>query len=187
MIMELEDYPLLNEPNIMLIALRTAAEGPATPEACSRRLLKSLRHAGESPPADLAPLHRRVETAFRCLGIAGLLGPAGEGRYVITQRGRQVLREHPTGVDSSVLVSFPEFRSYIFRPREEKPEKAESEPFGRPLSAYDEGYSASLHGREITDNPYEFDTTGHIEWENGWSEAHEEEARRRDATGAGPG
>jgi ribosome modulation factor len=185
--MELEDYPLLNEPNIMLIALRTAAEGPATPDSCSRRLLKSLGHAGESPPPDLAPLHRRVETAFRCLSIAGLLDQAGNGRYVITQRGRQVLRDHPMGVDSSVLVSFPEFRSYIYRPRQEKPEKAESDPFGRPLSAYDEGYSASLHGREITDNPYEFDATGHIEWENGWSEAHEEDARRRDAAAAGPG
>lgn len=179
--MDLDDYPLLNEPNIMLIALRSALKSPAAPDDCMARLLKSLRHAGESPPPDLAPLRRRVSTAFRCLSIAGLLALTEGSRYAITQRGRQVLRDHPTGVDSSVLVSFPEFRSYIHRPRREKQEGAEAHPSPRALSPYDEGYSAYLHGREITDNPYEYDATGHMEWENGWSEAHEEEARGRDA------
>ena len=42
---------------------------------------------------------------------------------------------------------------------------------------YDEGFNAYWSGKDPTDNPYRPDTVDHLAWENGWSEALDEDAR----------
>jgi ribosome modulation factor len=37
--------------------------------------------------------------------------------------------------------------------------------------AYEEGYDAYWDGVDVTDNPYEADTTDHRSWEAGWRAA----------------
>ncbi len=39
----------------------------------------------------------------------------------------------------------------------------------------EEGYQAYLDGQSSVDNPYEFDTSKHLAWENGWFEARDEQ------------
>ena len=174
--MDLDDYPLLGEPNVTFVALKTASVAPAVPDDCLWQLQKSVRQAHMALPDDLSELKNRVAMAFHYLCVAGLLDPDENGRCTITQRGEQVLQEHPKGIDPSVLVMFPEFRAFIRSPRRYTSQDngelpAESNP------AYDAGYAARLQGNGLTDNPYEFDTFSHQEWENGWCEAHDEFSR----------
>ena len=171
--MDLDDYPLLSEPNVMLLALKAATLAPAVPEDCLRQLEKSLRQIHKELPADMSALQHRVATAFHYLCIAGLLDPDEDGRGTITQRGKDMLRDYPKGIDSSVLVAFPEFRSFIHNPRSLSPQ-ASDEPPVEPAREYDEGYSAGSKGGYLTDNPYDFETLAHLEWENGWCEAQDE-------------
>lgn len=171
--MDTDDYPLLNESNVMLVALKCAAKGGATPEGCVRRLERSLRLAGVEAPADPKEIPRRVASACRYLRIAGLL-QGDNGGLTITRRGRETLAAHPRGVDSSVLAQFPEYLAFIRRPRQGVAERQDDSGPPEPAKEYDEGYAAGLHGRALTDNPYTFDTIGHLEWENGWCEARDD-------------
>lgn len=168
-IADLDETPLLNEPNVMLVALKTVARGPGRPEDCLRRLAASMRQAGLSLPSDTGPIRRRIESSYRHLHIARLIERGSDSRYLITPRGRETLRAHPKGIDASVLVRFPEYRRFIRRPR------GEPGPPRSPRQEYDEGYIAGLAGRLITDNPYSHDNIAHLEWENGWCEAMDEE------------
>lgn len=172
--MELDDYPLLNEPNVMLMALKAATSGRVAPERCVERLLEHLKRIGSGIPESPEPLRRRVAMVFQYLAVAGLLDPDEEGLYTITDRGRRMLEQYPAGLDSSVLVAFPEFRSYL---RGRRTTWEEDEGIGRPVEpkpAYDEGYAAFLQGLGLTDNPNPSDSIDHLEWENGWSEARDE-------------
>lgn len=172
--MDLDDYPLLNEPNVMLVALKTATAHPAEPGQCIDMLLRDLRRVGHEVPEDLAPLRRRVAAAFHYLCIAGLLDPDEDGRCTLTERGRKVLDEHPAGIDASVLVVFPEFRSYVRSRRTTRDEDEGRSGAVEPKRSYNDGWAAFMEGRGITDNPYPFDANEHLEWENGWCEARDE-------------
>ena len=170
-----DEYPLLNEPNVMLVTLRTAARGPVTPEECVRELEANLLKAQETPPADEAMLRRRVAVAFRYLCVAGLLDPDETGRCTITERGTDMLWSNPNGIDSSILMAFPEFRSHVCRPNALS--RSAGEPgAAEPTPQFDEGFEAYHARKGLTDNPYEFDTFAHLEWENGWCEARDVEA-----------
>ena len=46
------------------------------------------------------------------MGKAGLAERTARGQYTITERGRQVLTEHPERVDLSVLGMFPEYVAF---------------------------------------------------------------------------
>lgn len=172
--MEIDEYPLLNEPNVMLVALKAAASGPVGTDDCVRRLETSLHQVKVDPLPDVGLLRSRVVGAYRYLRIAGLVETDEEGRFVITLRGRETLRAHPMGIDTSVLVQFPEFRAFIRQPARKIQGENNRAPVAEPQREYDEGFSAGLQGRAITDNPYNFDTIAHLEWENGWCEAHDQ-------------
>ncbi len=92
---------------------------------------------------------------------------ADDDRFTITERGRQVLAEHPMGVDDSVLTQFGEFREFL---RRSSPHRVPENP---ELVTQEEGYYAFLDDQSIVDNPYGFDTSKHLAWENGWFEAHD--------------
>ena len=67
----------------------------------------------------------RVAWALTHMTQAGLLVRPQRGRYLLTERGKQVLRGHPDRVDVSVLAQFPEYQE--FRARKSETALAESE------------------------------------------------------------
>lgn len=54
----------------------------------------------------------RIGWAKTYLKKAGLLKNAARGRYVITERGRQVLKNNPDYIDNDLLSQFPEFLEF---------------------------------------------------------------------------
>jgi len=180
--MDLEAYSELTEPGVMLVALKSCARRPSRPEDCVEQLGRLLRRARRpAPPEVMSVVRERVAAAFRELCIAGLLDPDEDGRYVLTGRGETVLRENPLGVDSSVLMQFPEYRSRARRPFPFPREEGEDVRIVEPKAEYDDGYVAYGRGLTLTDNPHEYDTAAHLNWQNGWSQARDE------ATGPGRG
>jgi restriction system protein len=72
----------------------------------------------EMLPSGTQPVFKnRVGWAKSYLKQAGLFTFPKRGLFQITQRGHDVLKEHPERVDNSVLQSFPEFRDFKDRRR----------------------------------------------------------------------
>lgn len=46
------------------------------------------------------------------------------------------------------------------------------------VNAYDLGRDAFCNGKQLTDNPYDFneDADSHMEWNDGWEDAREDDA-----------
>jgi restriction system protein len=64
-------------------------------------------------------LRDRTGWAYYHLFRAGLLDRPSRGRYSITVRGLQALKENPTGLDQKYLKKFPEYLEYLApRPKE---------------------------------------------------------------------
>jgi restriction system protein len=175
--MELSEYTLLNRPALILTVLKSAARDAVTLEDCLRHLREDLARAKErAPPVSAKDLLAHLDGLKCCLMEAALLTPAEGDRFIATKRGREVLAEHPAGIDESVLMQFPEFRAFIERStRHPPPEDPRSDQ-------YDEGYAAHQDGSSPVDNPYSPDTIDHLAWENGWFEARHEEAEHERAT-----
>ena len=167
--MEFLEHPLLNWPSLTLSLLKPAAERKrATLDDGLAHLEEVLALAHESPNVDPGEIVAHLESMKRHLIAAGLLRQVENGGFAITERGRRVLAEHPRGVDDSVLAAFPEFRDYMHRvhPAHE-PEDAQGD-------THEEGHRAFQDGAAAADNPYAFDTSKHLAWENGWSEARDD-------------
>ncbi len=173
---ESEEYPLLNDPNLAITVLRQAEAGPARLEDCLARLSATLKKAGEPLPLGKPAVLQWLSRVAEMLRHASLLAAEAPGLYRLTTRGAQVLAEHPLGVDSSVLETFPEFRLWLSR-RGELPHLA-------PEPAFDEGHAAYLAQRTLADNPYPLDSAAHLAWENGWFDALDEEQGHRAGTGS---
>lgn len=166
--MDLYEYPLLHEADLMLAILRVGAQGGGTLDDCRAQLQTLLEHAQEDPPIDPGELRERLEVCRLKLGQARLIESQGE-RFEITPRGRDVLAANPGGVDETVLMQFEEFRAAV--------DVGEAPPPGRPVPPeYDAGYTAFAAGRPFTDNPHPFDSRQHQEWQNGWSQARDRRA-----------
>jgi restriction system protein len=170
---DLSEFPLLNRPALMLLTLKTAGEAPATLQDCMARLKVELARAHEDPPVKPAEIATEMAAIRDELIAAVLLMPAGDGRFTLTARGRDVLSEHPMGVDETVLMRFPEYRTFI---RNFARQRTLDDP--RPLR-YNEGYGAFQSGQGLADNPFAPDTVDHLAWENGWSEARDAAEERR--------
>lgn len=63
----------------------------------------------------------RVAWAITHMSQAGLLARPQRGRYLLTERGRQVLRDNPERVDMAVLLHFPEYQDFRARRNEKSP------------------------------------------------------------------
>ncbi len=57
----------------------------------------------------------RVAWAITHMTQAGLLTRPERGRYLLTERGREVLHDHPDRVDMTVLAQFPEYQEFRAR------------------------------------------------------------------------
>jgi hypothetical protein len=166
-----EDVPLLNRPSLVALVLRAADEGGASAEICADRLEALFRQTGERAEVGRDELVARCGKAVGWLRAAGLL-EAGDGRWVLTARGREALAAHPQGMDLADLAAFPEFADYLHA----HDAAARRTGGGRAqATAYDQGFAARHEGVGFTDNPHDFATADHQLWEKGWCEALDEE------------
>ena len=168
--MRFREYPLLNTPNLVALILREAAEGPTTLATCLARLQGLLDQVHEHPPFAPAEVSSRLETLVRYLTEARLLAVDGEG-IALTERGRAALVEHPAGLDTADLMAYPEFARYL------RGLQLRRGPLDARATGYDQGFYAYWTGETPADNPYGSDSADHLAWENGWSEALDEDFR----------
>ena len=68
----------------------------------------------------------RVAWAITHMAQAGLLTRPERGRYLLSERGKKVLQEHPDRVDLQVLQQFPEYQDFRSRKSEKQAEKSVS-------------------------------------------------------------
>ena len=108
---------------------------------------------------------------IRYLTEARLIVGGPDGGFQITERGRAALADHPQGFDTADLMVHPEFARYI-RSLERR-----RRPIDARAGGYDQGYDAYWTGRDPADNPFGSDSADHLAWENGWSEALDEDFR----------
>jgi restriction system protein len=66
----------------------------------------------------------RVAWAITHMAQAGLLTRPDRGRYLLSERGKKVLQEHPHRVDLHVLQQFPEYQDFRSRKSEKQVEKS---------------------------------------------------------------
>ncbi len=169
--MRFREYPLLNAPNLVVIILRAAAEGPATLQDCAARLQELLDRADEHPPFGPEDVASRLDMLIRYLREARLLAAGPDDSFTITERGRAALEQHPQGFDTADLMSYPEFARYI------RGLALRRGPVDARAGGYDHGFYAYWGGETPADNPYPADSADHLAWENGWSEALDEDFR----------
>lgn len=162
--MDLEEYPLLHFPDLVLALLR-AGNGGGTIAAAAGQLTRLRARARERQRVDPAELIRRLDRARRHLVAARLLEMADAESFHTTVRGRAVLTTHPQGIDDGVLMEFAEFRSWMTSAGTHSPPE-------NPMAAeFQDGWAAGLHGERQHDNPFPPDTAQHAAWEDGWLEA----------------
>ena len=179
--MEFEDFPLLNMPNIMLTVLRTASAGPTTLDDCLAALGRTLTRAHEHPEVEPADILAHITKARDHLLAADFLRGLPPDRFAITERGRQMLAEHLTGIDDSILEQFAEFRAYLEATAKHRLGESEAEAEIAEAKEYDHGYMAFVEGKTQRDNPYDFDSAAHFVWDCGWFAALDEDIGERRA------
>ena len=169
--MRFREYPLLNTPNMVVTILRTASEGRATLAACAARLQALLGQADEHPPFGPEEVASRLDMLIRYLAEAKLVLPGSDGTFTTTERGRAALAEHPEGFDTADLMVYPEFARYL------RGLELRRRPLDPRTGGYDQGFYAYWTGETPADNPHAPDSADHLAWENGWSEALDEDFR----------
>ena len=76
------------------------------------------------PSGTQALFTNRVAWAVTHMTQAGLLTRPERGRYLLTERGRKVLQNHPDRVDMAVLSQFPEYQEFRARKSGKQLEKS---------------------------------------------------------------
>jgi ribosome modulation factor len=173
--MDLDETPLLHEPDLMLAVLRVGAAKSGTLDDCidHLRLLRRCAQVDELVPEVV--VRSRLETALAKLHRAGLIEVPVPGQFRITARGRQVLADNPDGVDDTVLMQLPEFRSANgHAPARASSPSAPTRTERAPTFDYHSGYEACLAGANLADNPHPRDVRAYLDWANGWSQARDD-------------
>jgi restriction system protein len=75
------------------------------------------------PSGNQAIFANRVAWAITHMAQAELILRPERGRYVLSERGKSVLQEHPERVDLKVLQQFPEYQDFRARKSEKNAEK----------------------------------------------------------------
>jgi hypothetical protein len=149
----------------MALILHAAQDGPVTLNGCAALLDALFARAGEPPALTGAERRDLLADRLRELEVARLLERGDDGAWHLTGRGQSALRDHPEGVDWSVLTGYPEFAEHL---RARTPQPAGMDP---RAASYDQGFVARLQGEPFTANPYPPSTADHLSWENGWMQA----------------
>jgi restriction system protein len=172
----LDDAPLLHEPDLMLAVLRVAAVKAGTLDDCIAYLRTLRRCARIAEPMPEAEVRVMLEAAAAKLRRAALIEAPAPGRFRITARGRQVLEDNPDGVDDSVLMQLPEVRPVNGHAVTPPGTRAAEAPAPRASTAdYRSGFEAFLAGASLADNPHPPDVRAYLDWENGWSQARDDQ------------
>jgi hypothetical protein len=167
-VVALDESPLLQEPDLMLAVLRVANAGSGTLADCVEHLRQLRRLAQVDEPMPEAEVRAQLETARAKLRRAGLIEIGAAGRLRITARGRQLLADNPGGVDETVLMQ-------LRAPRPINGHHAAGSS-RRPASiGYQSGYGAFLAGARLAENPHPPDARAHLDWEDGWSQARDDD------------
>ena len=167
--MDLDQSPLLHEPDLMLAVLRVANTGSGTLDDCLEHLRQLRRIAQVDEPMPEAEVRAGLETARAKLRRAGLIELGVAGRTRITPRGRQVLADNPTGIDDTVLMR-------LAQPKRINGRRAAGSGSGPTSSIdYQSGYAAFLAGARLAENPHAPDARACLDWENGWSQARDDQ------------
>lgn len=164
---------------IMLTVLRCAASGDTDMPSVLDRVLSDLKRSEPDAPAlqdeeALNELRRRLQWTREHLTAAGVIETTEGDRMHLTDRGASVLEQCPDGVDDSVLMQFPEFRTYVAGLQRQRIIAARRALGGDPATETQEGFVAFLEGRRAGDNPYEADTHMHEAWDEGYWEGASE-------------
>jgi ribosome modulation factor len=165
---EIFDRPLLSFQQLALTVLKTSAQAEATLEDFWQGLERNLRAAHEAPEVEAKDVQAALSGVVAALAAAGLVREGESRRYRLTALGRSVLKEHPLGVDDTVLMQFDRFRRHL------RAAERHQLPLDPGMLQYDEGFAAFAEGKSAADNPYSRDSAKHLAWENGWSEARDE-------------
>ena len=163
-----EQPPLLHDADLMLALLKTGDGAPANLGDCIAYIRANLRAANIEAEVTDAELRERLQEALLHLEKARLVDPRTADSYQTTVRGHRALRQHPMGIDDSVLMGYPEFAEFIHKLKERPP------PADTKASEYEQGYEAFAEGRDYTDNPFSGDSARHLAWENGWFQAFDD-------------
>jgi hypothetical protein len=169
--MALDESPLLQEPDLMLAVLRVANAGSGTLDDCVEHLRQLRRFAQVDELMPEAEVRAQLETARAKLRRAGLIEIGAGGRLRITARGRQLLADNPGGVDETVLMQLRPPR-----PINGHDATASSPPRAGSID-YQKGYGAYFAGAKLAENPHPPDARAHLDWENGWSQARDDDLR----------
>lgn len=164
--MEFREHPLLNTPSLTALILHMTDQGPASVEAFAARLDAVLAEARERPAVTPGEIRDRIAALAEDLAAARILRREGEA-YALTARGRQALDAHPEGFARPDMMEYPEFAARLVA---RLPHGVGDDPRSR---AYDDGFTAQQAGKALEDNPFRPDTSDHLAWESGWSEARE--------------
>lgn len=111
--MAVPDFQTIMRP--LLEEYASVAEGPiadARRHLAARFSLTEEELAERLPSGAAKTFDNRVGWAATYLYRCGLLARPRRSVYQITERGRQVLNQHPERVDLSVLSKFPEFEEF---------------------------------------------------------------------------
>jgi restriction system protein len=173
--MEWDDSVLLHEPDLMLAVLRVAAASAGTLDACIAHLRELREYAGVEHRVPEAEVRARLQAVTAKLDRASLIEWPEPGEFRITARGRQVLADHPSGVDDSVLLRLAQSDARTGASDRTPPRPA---PAPSAASAYDLGHQAFGEGLSLADNPYSPDACRHLDWQNGWSQARDEAGQK---------
>ena len=177
--MELDDSPLLHEPDLMLAVLRVAAVKSGTLEDCIDHLRLLRQTAQIDEPIPEIEVRARLHTVLAKLHRARLVETPAPGRFRITARGRRVLADNPDGVDDTVLMQLPEFRSTNGHAGPQASSRSGPTRTERaPTVDYHRGYEAGLVGANLADNPHPRDVRAYLDWANGWSQARDDHLRQ---------
>lgn len=163
-----DDHPLLSVPSLVAAILHSTAVGAAGLDKIVGRVENALETAHESANVSGEEIRREIQALCDDLVIAGLLTGSEDG-YRLTARGRQAVADHPQGLDRADLAQWPEYAEQVHRLA------ASAKPKDDPhRAAYNQGASARIARRPVTDNPHPPDTADHGAWEDGWAEVDTE-------------
>lgn len=164
----------------MLAVLRVAAAKSGTLDDCVDYLRTLRESARIDEPMPEAEVRARLRTARAKLHRARLIEAPAPGRFRITARGRSVLADNPDGVDDTVLMQLPEFRpANGHSVADAAHQRGPAVPQRTPDIDYQRGFEAHLAGVSLADNPHPPDVRAYLDWENGWSQARDEQLRQR--------
>ena len=162
----------------MLAVLRVGAAKSGTLDDCIDHLRLLRKTAQIDEPIPEVAVRARLRTALAKLHRAKLIEAPEPGQFRITVRGRQILADNPDGVDDTVLMQLPEFRSVNGHSSPgASSHRASTRSERAPTVDYHRGYEACLAGANLADNPHPPDVRGYLDWENGWSQARDDHLR----------